>query len=202
LHACIYKITTLFFFSKPFQSHEEEGLGEALKKGIPSLSYLPLRTSIQREGKLTINFHPSLASKEWLTFKGRILKPPKAFGWQIFSQERERECFLSSGKPHQNLRITKFISEQRDFGSRKRDIKYMGTTLVTDFNKVVRAACEISLAFQPEIFAYVRSLISIKASFLLRLKKRGIPRYLALAGIPLISEIEVVWQFLLKKLKI
>jgi hypothetical protein len=40
---------------------------------------------------------------------------------------------------------------------RNMDIIYVGIALATDFTKVVRAACDKSLAFQPEIFAKILS---------------------------------------------
>jgi hypothetical protein len=59
-------LITIPFFNKPFQSQEEEGLGETFKKDIPFSRYLPLSTSTQRLGAFIVNFQPSLASKEWL----------------------------------------------------------------------------------------------------------------------------------------
>jgi hypothetical protein len=118
-------LTTSLFLSKPFQSQGEVGEEYASKKGSLSLRYLLLRTSTQGAVSLIVSFQPNLANKEWLiNSKGRILRPTKALGWQIVSQEKkDRECFLSWEKPHQNFLIIAVIYKQKDLGIKKRDIK-------------------------------------------------------------------------------
>jgi hypothetical protein len=107
--------STFLFFNKPFQIQEDWGLTGASKKEISLGRYLPLRASTHNIDSLESNFHPILARRELLMNSiEQMSRPPKALGWHMLSHDKkERLCFLSWGKPHQNFLRIELISKQK-----------------------------------------------------------------------------------------
>lgn len=164
--------------------HAYEGLFpiEACTKSVWE-KYLALKRWYINESYIFLE-PPSLLSKRgkvkwarlnWFNWWDPI--PLPTLGSQSLSQLSQTIFLSSCFWPHQNLRIILVKSSQREFGSLKQLMVYVGIAWATTLINTSLPAFERSFSFHPANFLLRFSLISLK-EYLLFLPTRDVnPRY-------------------------
>ena len=108
-----------------------------------------------------------------------FLKPilPSNLGLQSLSQFTRWILCLLSSPPHQNFLIMISSSLQREVGSRKQLITYMGIVCATAFIRISLPAYDSSFSPHPCITRHALSFMLLKEACLFLPTKEGMPRY-------------------------
>ena len=104
-------------------------------------------------------------------------KPPPNLGLQSLSQFIQWILCLLSSPPHQNFLIMISSSLQRELGSRKQLITYVGIACATALTRISLPACDSIFSPHPCITRHTLSFMLLKEAFLFLPTKEGMPRY-------------------------
>ena len=140
--------------------------------------YFALRTLWVKEFGFCCILQPCLARRARLkALKSLKPSPPSAFGLHSFCHDTQAIFLALSFFPHQKPLSIDAISAQRESGSLKQFMVYVGVAYATAFIRISLLALDNNLPFQPAIFLPTWSLIRLKAFFFPLPTIGGNPKY-------------------------
>jgi hypothetical protein len=128
-----------------------------------------------------MNLHPWRARRAKLKSSiSRKPRPPRNFGFVIFSHEIQHVFLFPSLDPHQKLLIREFICLHNPLGSLKQDMEKVGIACTTDFISTSLPPADKHCSIHPWILFQMRSFKYLKAPLADLPTSEGIPRYFSL----------------------
>ena len=130
---------------------KERWLPNLAERKSPSGNYHALKTLWTSEVVLVCNLQPCFSKRARLkALWSRKPKPPSSFGRHILSQLNQAILFFSFVCLHQNLHTILVISSQKELGSSKILIVYVGTACAAVLIKISFPALDNNFSFHPE----------------------------------------------------